>query len=483
MLFEPPKRPALPARGPARARARAVALSLALGRLAGRAVAAGLVASLVSTTARADDAKKHEIAVYVEGTKATEVREKILSILPAGAHVVDAAEFRQLLQKAGQKVPVGVPLTMSQKRKPILAKFGKATSGASAEAAIIGVVKARRAGGQEVLLLWLNADESEPTVDSTVPLDGSEKDALAKALETELAPMKSATEPSATPDKTPTTEPGPAKDKKSEPDEPSDDSPRPKNTHGKQIVDLFAAFDMGGRFFSYHQPITSNLRDYSVFGAPGFAIAAEVFPMAMLKTPVIQGLGIVADFRMALGLGSKTKDGTKVDTGWNRFDVGLHYRQPLAKLAKKGDKAVVLGLKGTFGRDSFSLTTKDATLAQETPAATYLFLRAGLDGEFPAGPIFLTLRGGYLGAFSAGEVQKRFKDQATQDGPGRAPSLGGVDLGGGVTVPIASGFEIRFTGEYVRWFYAFKPKPGDAYIAGGALDQNVHLELGPAYVF
>lgn len=424
--------------------------------------------------------KKHDIVVYVEGTKATEVREKILAILPAGARAVDAAEFRKLLTKAGQKIPVGVPLTMSQKRKPILAKFGKAASDAGAEAAIIGVVKKKGSGGQEVLVLWVRANGDDPTVDSTIPLDGSEKEAIAKALDSELAPMKPS---DAAPKEVEKPKDKAEGDKKLEPTEPSDDSPRPKNTHGRQIVDVFAGFDMGGRFFSYHQPLTPNLRDYSVFGAPGFAIAAEIYPMAMLKVPVIQGIGIVGDFRMALGLGSKTKDGTKVDTGWNHFDVGLRFRQALAKLDKQGDKAVVLGLRGTFGRDAFTLTTKDAKLAAETPAATYLFMRGALDAEFPAGPIFLNLRAGYSGAFSAGTVQQRFKDQATKDGPGRGPSLGGIDVGGGVTVPIVSGFEVRFTGEYVRWFYAFHPKPGDTYIAGGALDQNIHLELGPAYVF
>ncbi len=454
--------------------------ALGIGLAAIGALAATPSSAFAQTAKGADSAKKHEIVVYVEGSKATEMREQILSILPAGAHVVDAAEFRQLLQKAGQKVPVGVPLTMPKQRKPILGRFAKAASGMSAEAAIIGVVKPKKSGGQEILLLWVKADDSEPSVDTTIPIDGSEKTAIGKALDSELSAMKPAESTDApVPDgkKEPV-----EKDKKEETAEPGDETPRPKNTHGRQILDVFGAFDLGGRFFGYHQPLTSNLRDYSVFGAPGFVLAAEVYPMAMLHTPVVQGVGIVGDFRMALGLGSKTKDGTQVDTSWNRFDVGLRFRQPLAKLEKKGDKAVVLGLRGTFGRDAFTLTTKDATLAQETPSVSYLFMRVGLDGEFPAGPIFLHLKAGYLGAFSAGAASDRFKKLSTGR-PGGAPKLGGIDVGGGLTVPIISGFEVRFTGEYVRWFHAFHPKPGDAYIAGGAIDQNIHLELGPAYVF
>jgi hypothetical protein len=445
----------------------------------------------------ADSTKPHEIAVYVEGSKAAEVREEILSILPNTTHAIDAGQFRDLLVKAGQKVPVGVPLTMSKQRVPVLSRFGKAATNASAEAIVIGVVKPGKGGSRDVLILWVKADGGDPLVEKTIPLNGSEKDAIAKALDTQLAPMKTgmpATTPGTpgTPDTTApagsgtgsTTSPAAGTGTKdTDTGGSSDQSARPKNTHGREILNAFLAFDLGGRFFKYHQPLTSNLRSYNVFGAPAIALAAEVYPMAMLKTPVIQGLGIVGDFRIALGLGSKTKEGTKVGTSWNRFDVGLRYRQALAKIEKKGDKAVVLGLKGTFGRDAFTLTTTDATLGAETPSVSYLFMRIGLDGEFPAGPVLLVLRGGYLGAFSAGEVDKRFQADAKQHPALGSPSLGGIDIGGGITVPIVAGFEMRFTGEYDRWFYAFHPKPTDAHIAGGAVDQNIHLELGPGYVF
>ena len=429
------------------------------------------------------DAAKHDIAVYVEGSKATEVREKILATLPSGAHAVDPGDFKKELTKLGQKTPVGVPLTLSKSRGPVLGRFGKAAASSNAEAVVIGVVKPKKSGGQEVLILWVKASTNEPTVDTTIPLDGGEKDAIAKALDPELASMKTASD-------TPV-EPPPAGDDKTKPDDgkgggtgeagkgdekdTGDGWKRPKNTHGREILSVFAGFDLGGRFFSYHQGLTSNLRDYDLKAGGGFALAAGVYPLAFLKTPVVSGLGIIGDFRMQLGIGSETKNKTKVDTSWNRFDVGLRFRQPLAKQEKDGDKAVVLGLSGTFGRDAFTLTTKDPVLFPETPGVAYSFMRVGLDGEFPAGPIFLNAKLGYMGALSKGDVFDRFKNED--------PSIGGIDVGGGVTVPIALGFEVRLTGEYIRWFYAFKSTPADTYIAGGALDQYYHLELGPAYVF
>src|SRR5262249_54874979 len=144
-------------------------------------------------------------------------------------------------------------------------------------------------------------------------------------------------------------------------------SKRPANTHGREIIDAAVLFDDGGRFFSYNDGLSKNLRDYHVMGPPGIALALGIYPMAMLDIPVVQNLGVVGDFRIQFGLGSATKAGDTADTSWNRFDVGLRLRQPLAKQVAKGDKAVVLGLSGTFGRDAFLLTAP-GTFGQEVPS-------------------------------------------------------------------------------------------------------------------
>lgn len=428
------------------------------------------------------DAKAtHSIAVYVEGggPRAGEVRETILTLLPAGTTAVDPGEFKQVLQKLGQKTPVGLALSLSNQRKGILGRFGKAADAIASEAVVIGFVRPKKGGGFEVVLLWVKSKESEPVIEQTVTLgQAGTKEEIAKALDPELAGMRA-------PDPVETAGAGGEGAAGSEGkggeggeggDDGGDDAPtpgdRPENLLGREIIDAHLGFDLGGRFFSYNDGLSSNLRDYDVFGAPQIFLQAGVYPFSGMDTPVLQGLGIVGDFRIALGLGSETADGAQVDTTWYRWDAGIRLRQPLGSVETADDRRVILGLTGTIGQDSFTLEAP-GLLQAELPSVSYTFLRVGLDAWFPAGPIWLTLKGGYLGAVSAGEVYDRFT----------ATSIGGIDLGGGISIPIVAGLDARIMAEYVRWFYAYEPEVGDAFIAGGALDQYIHLQVGPGYVF
>ncbi|MFO0614185.1 MAG: hypothetical protein U0414_16455 [Polyangiaceae bacterium] len=416
-----------------------------------------------ASAAPSEEAESHHaVAIYVEGAKNDDVRKTIAAAFPEGVEILAEKDVKTALGKAAIKLPLAGSLTVAAQRKALLPKVGKAAADLKADGLVIGWVK-KKGAGQEVQLLYVEAGASDAAVDSTVPVDNSLEEGVKSALEPEIAPMRP--KPKEAPKDEPKPEP--------KPDQPEPKSEgRPKNTHGREILSAFVGFDLGGRFFSFTDGLTSNLRDYDVFGVPGIALSAEVYPMAMLDVPVIQGLGVVGDFRIALGLGSETTDGTKVETAWNRFDVGLRFRQALAKQTKPGDKAVVLGVRGTFGRDAFLLTAP-APLGDEAPGVEYFFMRGGLDATFPAGPILLGFQAGYLGALSSGSVYERM----------RGSSIGGVDLSGGVTVPLAAGFEARLTGEYVRWFYDFDPRADDKYVAGGAVDQYVHIELGPGYVF
>jgi hypothetical protein len=53
----------------------------------------------------------------------------------------------------------------------------------------------------------------------------------------------------------------------------------------------------------------------------------------------------------------------------------------------------------------------------------------------------------------------------------------------GAAFEIASGFEARLEGSYRRFFYAMNPRPGDPFVAGGALDEFWGAEAKVAYVF
>lgn len=418
-------------------------------------------------------AAEHTVAVWVEGggRKDAEVREAITSSLPEGVKVVDDAAFRRAMIKAGQRLPYRQVLGRGPFRKGALDRTRKGLEELGAEGAILGVIRIGK-GGQEVVLLYVEARDTgeEPDVDVPIPLKGDLAAPVAEALAAPIASWKPA---EAEPPPPATDEPQePPADEEPTEDEPAedasdDDGDRPVNVYGRELFSLHALFDLSGRWLSYNDGVTTNLRDYDVFGAPGFQVGGELYPLAGADVPVLEDLGLTARFGMALGLSSETAGGEPVSTSWTRFDAGLRLR-----LRTGDDDAPVLGLRGGFGIDTFDLEA-GGTLGDEVPSASYAFLRAGLDGRIPLGPVALTLFFDYLGALSAGTVYDRFTGS----------SIGGIAGGGGLVVPIASGFEARLGAEYVRWFYAFEPTVGDPFVAGGALDEHLHLTLGPAYVF
>jgi len=410
------------------------------------------------------------VVVYTEGARSAAVSDELKGGLPPSGDIVDNAEFKKALTKQGQKLPLGLTITLQSKRGAIIAKIGKALEEMNADAAIIGFIRPKRPFGNEVVILLIEKGKTEPTIDKVVALG---KDSTRADMQVALEPVTSTWTAKSGPGT------GDGKPDETKSDEPKPDEPkppegedgewvRPKNVYGHEIFMINASFDIGGRFFGYSDPITTNLRDYSVFGAPGISARAEVFPLAPLGIVVLKDLGLTGEFRTQPGLSSETSDGTAVDTSWLRFGAGLRFRLPVGDK----DKPFVFGLKGGFVQDGFTL---DATgpLATEAPSVKYNFMRVGLDARFPIGPVAITAFGGYLGAIDAGDVKDRFTD----------PSIGGIDVGGGLTVPIGLGFEARLQAEYVRWFYAFAPVVGDAFVAGGALDEYIHLEIGPQYVF
>lgn len=197
------------------------------------------------------------------------------------------------------------------------------------------------------------------------------------------------------------------------------------------------------------------------------AVWGEAYPLAGTAIPVLRDLGVVASYARAVGLQSATKTGAPIGTTWERFAVGLRFR-----LRTGGTRAPILGLSGKFGLTGFDYDAP-ADLARELPAVSYEYLRAGLDARIPIWRLALLVDAGYLGALSAGTVYDRF----------RGAKIGGIDLGVGLAVVIAAGFEARAGATYTRYFSAFSPVPGDSYVAGGALDEFLGLHVGAAYAY
>ncbi|WP_437784966.1 hypothetical protein [Sorangium sp. So ce1097] len=461
-------------RKPTRTTTLFVSMSLCGRILLGLSAAAAATFAIEPVTLAAPQASK-SIAVHIEGPNAAAIREDILSFVPETLEVVDAGEFSKALKSAGQTKPVGDALVSKAQRKKVLDRLRKAGKAVNAEGVIFGVSRTNRKKKKEVHLVYVDSNAGDLAVDDPVPTAGS-RDERKKALEELLGPTLAQIAP-----------PPPEEDKASEDGEggegadgegdgegadgEGDDAggddrggKRKRNDINSALFSVELGVEFVGRWFDYSDPRTNNLRPYSVFGQPALSIAGEVYPLASTDIPVLKGLGITAGYARALGLNSAVGDGDPISTTYQRINLGLRERLSI------GD-ASQLGINAGLRFVTFDIEAP-AALAATVPNASYTLFRLGLDGRFPLGPVALGLGADYLLPLSSGPVYERFK----------GPSVQGIGAMAGVMIPIATGIEGRVLLEYARFFSSFQPEQGDAYIAGGAIDQYLGLRLAGAYV-
>jgi hypothetical protein len=235
-----------------------------------------------------------------------------------------------------------------------------------------------------------------------------------------------------------------------------------------RAADVFAvraAIEAGSRNFAYTDRLTSSLRSYSLFAAPLGVVDAELYPLARTGLPGLKDFGLTADYGRAFGLSSDDSAGTAVNTTWSLFDVGARERIPVGR-------SWLLGLHGGYGEMTY---TFDGSLAAPAalPGVQYRFVRGGADARVALGPFSLSAQGSYLAVFSTGPIGGYFA----------RGSVGGVEGRLALARDLGLGFEASIDVGYTRYFYSFNPQPGDAYVAGGALDQMAFGSLGVAYVF
>ena len=448
---------------------------------AGRAIACGasligpplLAAAIVSAPGLAEAADAKPIAVYVEGAGASSVRDEVLAVVPGSLKVLDEDTFSAALQKQGQKGQMGNVMAQPKQRAKLLSRIRKATEKAGAQAAIIARVRKTRTGGRELWILFVDPSSDDLEIDKAVPLATSESErgsALREALEPVLKARAPAEAEAPSGASGSGEEEGSGEEKPGEPVggvEPGDASP---HTPGEMTTAIFVvglSFQMAGRFFTYSDGLTRNLRPYNVFGAPMGVANLEFYPAGLGDVPVAKDIGLTASYAMAFGLNSATTTGQPIDTSLMRLNAGLRGR------VRFGDApSPTLGINAGFSLLNFKFSAPEA-LADEVPSVSYKLLRFGLDMRIPAGPVAIEFGGDFLLPLSSGEVYDRFTD----------PSVLGVEGRIGLGIPLAAGFELRLAGEYSRFFLDFNPVVGNTHVAGGALDQLVWMRLGAAYVY
>lgn len=250
---------------------------------------------------------------------------------------------------------------------------------------------------------------------------------------------------------------------------------RPTDDAGASALVLGVGADVGVRRFSYSDGLSANTRPYNVV-VPLPALSLEVFPGARSTLPVLRDLGFVFSFAKAVGLDSATEGGDKLPTSWHRLRTGLVARLYLGDFThdKSGPGTTTVRLTGSFDVLDFTyeVPTSDP-LSGEVPAVSYKIIRVGVDVRLPFWRMALLASGGYQHPIEAGAVYERFRE----------PSVRGADVGGGLAIKLGAGFEARAVATYTRFFSSFNPVPGDAYVAGGALDEFINVYVGAHYAY
>jgi len=431
------------------------------------AVAAASVVMLAPSEASAQEPTQRKVlAVFVEGNSAAEARDDILSVLPERITVVDKGDVSTAMRKFGLSKPMGSAMTQAKTRSGFMPRLRKAAKEVNADGFVVGVVQ-RYSGKWRVYVVWLSADGDELLVDEAVSREGSEEDrksALKSALSSAIEQFSP--KPAASTGGGDKPGPDPKGGDKEEPEDSSDKPKRVRHEAGSSIFAVEAGMEGVGRWFDYSDGISSNLRTYNVFPAPAFFVGAEVYPAGWTTVPVLRDIGLTVGFSRVFALQSATGDGTPIGTLYQRFSAGLRVRIPISR-----PTGPVIGVSGQYYAHTFRVDETEG-LEGQLPNVDYRAIRAGIDARFPLGRPAIVVGFDWIEPLSDGPVYDRF--------PRR--SVHGIGGKLGLDVKIASGFELRVAAEYSRFFSDFDPVLGDAYIAGGALDQYLGLRLSGAYV-
>jgi len=181
---------------------------------------------------------------------------------------------------------------------------------------------------------------------------------------------------------------------------------------------------------------------------------------------VLGDIGIIGGYSV-LPFVSSTVGTTTLNTNFSGYAVGLR-----ARMHPSGDTGPQLGVSVSYASTIFGFDNAGA-LAGTLPSETYNSIRPALDGRVSFGNFSVLANVGFRFPISASGLTERF----------RGPTVGGVDAELGGALVIAHGLELRLYASYERYFLAFKPTPGDAFVAGGALDELYGARVGIAYSY
>lgn len=231
---------------------------------------------------------------------------------------------------------------------------------------------------------------------------------------------------------------------------------------GPARVDLAVASRLYSRRLRYNDDLFESLYGHTADGT--VELGAEA---AYHVTPWLSARGRFALTRPF----DSTLDDTPYRTHGSSFAAGVHGHLP----------SRVLGLGVDLGARSLLFDPAGDPMAPPPlPNVRYQFVRAGIDAQRGLGGSLTAGAGaGYRYVYGAGQIA----------GDAYFPrlSVAAVDAAVWVDYRLARAWRVGVGAELERYFFAMNPEPGDANVAGGAIDQylgaTLRLTVEPGRLF
>lgn len=221
--------------------------------------------------------------------------------------------------------------------------------------------------------------------------------------------------------------------------------------------------ELGGDFirrdYAYSDLRVPNLRSYQtqpVMFAPRARV--ELYPLARMSDGLLGGLGLEADYLMAVALESTDENDRAYPTTANRLDAGVRLNfHPLGP-----GRLMVAPILG-YRMSNFEVgAASDGERLSGLPTLSYRAARAGAVAEYSFGMVTPFLRAEYVHLLSLGELGEA---PYFADNSGRA-----FEASAGVGVRVHRLLEVRAGGHYTQYSLSFTPASGGTYSASGATD-------------
>jgi hypothetical protein len=460
-------------------------------RLAGLQSAFVGLAALAWGAAAHADAGPPTVVLYVEGPAMAEVAQALVAGLPEGAETRPPRPFRRTFGHP----PLGPEPERwleARDRTTFLARVERATASAGARFAILASTRMVDGGdGLEVWIAVIGGGDGEAAVRRVerVRLEAGAAAGSAAAsrnaalvspvlndgLSDRPAAPPAARPPSAPPASEPAAAatPAPAAAPPSEPSAAAASRrvaaprTRPDDDAGDSALAWYrveVGAEIAGRSFVYIDRLSPNLRPYRAFGTPLVMARATVHPLESSEAWALRALGIYGELGHAPKSESVAPDGTRIENRWTRFDAGAVFRVPVSEGGGS------LGASAGYGGLRFGFLDA-GDLADEVPDVAYRWLRFGVHGSVAHRQARLEAGAAWLAMLTSGETAGRFSGSR----------VGGLEAEIAVRWRLSRLFEARSGLRYTRVFYDIQPVLGDAFVAGGALDEYVGLVFSVAF--